>query len=101
MVQGRELAEVLPEASDGGIAGAAAQRLGVVGSTKYAAQQVQKEGSLGTLGTIEAGKSGTLSWSAPIDLVVINPAPVDTFYSRGMWASGTSNLAHLLVNYKY
>ena len=35
------------------------------------------------------------------DLVVINPAPVDTFYSRGMWGSGTSNLAHLVVNYKY
>jgi len=25
------------------------------------------------------------------DLVVINPAPVDTFYSRGMWGNGTSN----------
>ena len=35
------------------------------------------------------------------DLVVINPAPVDTFYSRGMWGIGTSNLAHLVVNYRY
>jgi hypothetical protein len=35
------------------------------------------------------------------DLVVINPAPVDTFYSRGMWGNGTSNMAHLVVNYRY
>ena len=35
------------------------------------------------------------------DLVVINPAPVDTFYSRGMWGNGTSNSAHLVVNYRY
>ena len=35
------------------------------------------------------------------DLVVINPAPVDTFYSRGMWGTGTSNVAHLVVNYRY
>ena len=35
------------------------------------------------------------------DLVVINPAPVDNFYVRGMWGNGTSNLAHLVVNYRY
>jgi len=35
------------------------------------------------------------------DLVVINPAPVDTFYSRGMWGNGTSNMAHLVINYRY
>ncbi|HKC56900.1 MAG TPA: amidohydrolase family protein, partial [Vicinamibacterales bacterium] len=35
------------------------------------------------------------------DLVVINPAPVDTFFSRGMWGNGTSNTAHLVVNYRY
>jgi len=35
------------------------------------------------------------------DLVVMNPGPVDTFYSRGMWGNGTSNLAHLVVNYRY
>jgi hypothetical protein len=35
------------------------------------------------------------------DLVVINPAPVDTFYSRGMWGDGTSNTAHLVINYRY
>jgi hypothetical protein len=35
------------------------------------------------------------------DLVVINPAPVDPFYSRGMWGGGTSNTAHVIVNYRY
>jgi IPT/TIG domain-containing protein len=35
------------------------------------------------------------------DLVVINPAPVDTFYSRGMWGNGTSNRAHLVINFRY
>ena len=31
------------------------------------------------------------------DLSVVNPAPVDTFFSRGMWGNGASNLAHLIV----
>jgi hypothetical protein len=31
------------------------------------------------------------------DLVVINPAPTDTFFTRGMWGNGTSNLAHIVV----
>jgi hypothetical protein len=35
------------------------------------------------------------------DLVVINPAPADTFFTRGMWGNGTSNLAHIVVNYRY
>jgi Amidohydrolase family len=35
------------------------------------------------------------------DLVVINPAPADTFFTRGMWGNGTSNLAHVVVNYRY
>ena len=35
------------------------------------------------------------------DLNVVNPAPVDTFFTRGMWGTGASNLAHLIVNYRY
>jgi len=35
------------------------------------------------------------------DLVVKNPEPLDPFYVRGMWGNGTSNVAHLIVNYKY
>jgi hypothetical protein len=35
------------------------------------------------------------------DLVVINPVPTDTFFTRGMWGNGTSNLAHIVVNYRY
>jgi hypothetical protein len=35
------------------------------------------------------------------DLVVINPAPADTFFTRGMWGNGTSNMPHLVVNYRY
>jgi hypothetical protein len=35
------------------------------------------------------------------DLVVINPAPADNFFTRGMWGSGTSNLAHIVINYRY
>jgi len=35
------------------------------------------------------------------DLVVINPAPADTLFTRGMWGNGTSNLAHIVVNYRY
>jgi hypothetical protein len=35
------------------------------------------------------------------DLVVINPAPADTFFTRGMWGNGTSNLAHIVVDYRY
>ena len=35
------------------------------------------------------------------DMVVKNPEPLDPFYVRGMWGNGTSNVAHLIVNYKY
>jgi hypothetical protein len=35
------------------------------------------------------------------DLVVKNPDPLDPFYVKGMWGNGTSNVAHLIVNYKY
>jgi predicted amidohydrolase len=35
------------------------------------------------------------------DLVVKNPQPVDPFFVRSMWGTGTSNIAHLIVNYKY
>lgn len=35
------------------------------------------------------------------DLEVVNPAPIDPFFIKGMWGAGTSNLAHLIVNYRY
>ena len=35
------------------------------------------------------------------DLVVVNPAPVARLFTKGMWGNGTSNEAHLIVNYKY
>ena len=35
------------------------------------------------------------------DLVVKNPEPMDAFFVRSMWGNGTSNIAHLIVNYKY
>jgi hypothetical protein len=35
------------------------------------------------------------------DLLVRNPEPLDPFYVKGMWGHGTSNVAHLIVNYKY
>jgi predicted amidohydrolase len=35
------------------------------------------------------------------DLVVKNPQPVDPFFVRSMWGNGMSNIAHLIVNYKY
>lgn len=34
------------------------------------------------------------------DLAVKNPEPLDPFYVRGMWGGGTSNVAHLIINYK-
>jgi Amidohydrolase family/IPT/TIG domain len=34
------------------------------------------------------------------DLVVRNPEPLDPFYLRSMWGSGTSNVAHLIVKFK-
>ena len=35
------------------------------------------------------------------DVVVKNPEPLDNFFVRSMWGNGTSNVAHLIVNYKY
>jgi len=35
------------------------------------------------------------------DLIVVNPAPVAPLYTKGMWGNGTSNQAHLIVNYRY
>jgi hypothetical protein len=35
------------------------------------------------------------------DLLVKNPDPIDPFFKDGMWGNGTSNAAHLTVNYRY
>jgi len=35
------------------------------------------------------------------DLVVKNPEPIDSYFKDGMWGNGTSNPAHLIVNYRY
>jgi hypothetical protein len=35
------------------------------------------------------------------DLVVKNPEPLDPFYIKSMWGNGTSNIAQLIVNFKY
>ena len=35
------------------------------------------------------------------DLVVRNPGPIDPFFVNGMWGTGTSNAAHLIVNYRH
>jgi hypothetical protein len=35
------------------------------------------------------------------DMVVRNPDPIDPAVVRGMWGGGTSNVAHLIVNYQY
>jgi hypothetical protein len=35
------------------------------------------------------------------DLIVKNPEPVDRYFTDGMWGNGTSNAAHLTVNYRY
>ena len=43
----------------------------------------------------------TLREAGRFDLVVKNPEPLDAFFVRSMWGNGTSNIAHLIVNYKY
>jgi len=43
----------------------------------------------------------TLREAGRFDLVVKNPEPMDRFFVRSMWGNGTSNVAHLIVNYKY
>jgi hypothetical protein len=35
------------------------------------------------------------------DMVVRNPDPIDPAVMKGMWGDGTSNVAHLIVNYRY
>ena len=35
------------------------------------------------------------------EFVVVNPAPVAPLFTKGMWGNGTSNLARLIINYKY
>ena len=35
------------------------------------------------------------------DMVVRNPDPIDPAVRQGMWGDGTSNVAHLIVNYRY
>jgi len=35
------------------------------------------------------------------DLVVKNPEPLDPYWGNRVWGNGTSNQAHLIVNYKY
>ena len=35
------------------------------------------------------------------DFVVVNPAPLAKAFAKGMWGNGTSNEAHLIVNYTY
>ena len=34
-------------------------------------------------------------------LVVKNPEPMDPFFTEGMWGNGTSNVAYVIVNFKY
>ena len=43
----------------------------------------------------------TLREAGRFDLVVRNPEPLDPFYVRSMWGNGTSNVAHLIVKFKY
>jgi hypothetical protein len=45
--------------------------------------------------------AAALSKAGRFDLVVKNPEPLDPYYVRSMWGNGTSNVAHLIVNYKY
>ena len=40
-----------------------------------------------------------LPYRGAFRLVVVNPAPVAPLYAKGMWGNGTSNQAHLIVNF--
>jgi hypothetical protein len=42
-----------------------------------------------------------LQTAGRFDLVVVNPGLVAALCTKGMWGNGTSNRAHLIVNYKY
>ena len=33
--------------------------------------------------------------------MVVNPSPGAPLFTKGMWGNGTSNEAHLIVNFKY
>ena len=35
------------------------------------------------------------------DMLVRNPEPIDPAVVKGMWGNGTSNVAHLIVNYRH
>jgi hypothetical protein len=43
----------------------------------------------------------TLGTAGRFGLVVKNPEPLDPFWGNRVWGNGTSNQAHLIVNYKY
>ena len=43
----------------------------------------------------------TLKTAGRFNFVVVNPAPIAPVFTKGMWGTGTSNEAHLIVNYKY
>jgi len=43
----------------------------------------------------------TLREAGRFNVVVKNPDPLDDFFVRSNWGNGTSNIAHLIVNYKY
>jgi hypothetical protein len=35
------------------------------------------------------------------DLSVKNPEPLDPYFASQVWGNGTSNRAHLIINYRY
>jgi hypothetical protein len=35
------------------------------------------------------------------EFVVVNPAPIAPFFTKGMWGNGTSNVGKLIIDYKY
>ena len=38
---------------------------------------------------------------SPSEQTILPVGPIDPFFERGMWGTGTSNAAHLIVNYRY
>ena len=45
--------------------------------------------------------AGVLGAVGKFDMVVRNPEPIDPAVEKGMWGNGISNVAHLIVNYRY
>jgi hypothetical protein len=45
--------------------------------------------------------AAALDTGGRFDLVVVNPEPVDPVFTNGMWGNGTSNIAHVIVSYRY